>query len=151
MILSQRADKIVSICETMAIASAKPLCGRYPILNNWIFSDKDWDFLVTIAALGACIFNMPKHTFEEDSGAEFTQALIDNINERHPRGREAFQDMTSFVDRYVNEGIAPDLALGMWAIWNLKGSTPTEEELRIASVIGTFLFLQAKETVSASE
>jgi len=146
-----RAAKIVSICEIVAIDSAKPLCGRYPILNNWHSSDQDWNFLFTIAAVGACIFNMPKHTFEEDSGAEFTQALIDSINEWHPRGHEAFQDMRSFVDRYMNEGIAPDLALGMWVIWNLKGSTPTEEELGIASVIGKFLFLQAKETVSASE
>jgi len=146
-----RAAKIVSICEIVAIDSAKLLCERYPILNNWHSSDQDWNFLFTIAAVGACIFNMPKHAFEEDSGEESNHALIDSIDEWHPRGPEAFQDMTSFVDRYMNEGIAPDLALGMWAIWNLKGSTPTEEELRIASVIGTFLFLQAKETVSASE
>jgi hypothetical protein len=146
-----RADKIVSICETMAISSAKLLCERYPILNNLIPSDQDWNFLVTIAAVGACILNMPKPAFEEDSGEEFNHALTDSIDEWHPRGHEAFQNMTSFVDRYMNEGIAPDLALGMWVIWNLKGSTPTEEELGIASVLGTFLFLQAKETVSASE
>ena len=94
---------------------------------------------------------MPKPAFEEDSGEEFNHALTDSIDKWHPRGHEAFQNMTSFVDRYMNEGIAPDLALGMWVIWNLKGSTPTEEELGIASVLGTFLFLQAKETVSASE
>jgi len=146
-----RADKIVSICEIMAISSANPLCEKYPILNNWILSDEDWGFLVTIAAVGACIFNMPKHTFEEDSGAEFTQALIDSINEWHPRGHEAFQDMTSFVDKNINDGIPPDFALGMWAIWNLKGSAPTEEEQDIGSAIGKFLFLQAKETVSVSE
>ena len=64
-----RAAKIVSICEIVAIDSAKPLCGRYPILNNWHSSDQDWNFLFTIAAVGACIGKDEKILGEkEESG-----------------------------------------------------------------------------------
>jgi hypothetical protein len=56
-----------------------------------------------------------------------------------PTAWDAYLDLLQFVQRTTSGGVEYKDALGAWVIWNLKGSTPTEAELHLASVIGSFL------------
>jgi hypothetical protein len=58
----------------------------------------------------------------------------------------AYRDLLQFVERNTAGGIDHKVALGAWVIWNLKGSEPTQSELGLAPVVGSFL----SESMSAT-
>jgi hypothetical protein len=138
----READNLVAAANIVATSSLTPLTDRFPILRNLVQARGIdlWDQVVTIAALVAQI-----STLTEEKVRSLMKALPGSLTSWNSTAWQAYRDLVQFVERNTAGGIDHKVALGAWVIWNLKGSEPTQSELGLAPIVGSFLF----ETMSA--
>jgi hypothetical protein len=132
----READNVLAAAKIAATSSLVPLTDRLPPLQDLV-RDRGvdlWDQGLTIAALAAQVSMLG-----EERAATFMRELQRTVRAWNPTAWDAYLDLLQFVQRTTSGGVEYKDALGAWVVWNLKGSTPTETELRLASVIGSFL------------
>ena len=132
----READNLVAAARIVATSSLTPLTNRLPILWDLVQARGVdlWDQVVTIAALAARI-----SVLAEEKVHPLMKALPGSLTSWNATEWDAYRDLLQFVERNTAGGIDHKVALGAWVIWNLKGSEPTQSELGLASVVGSFL------------
>lgn len=128
---------VIDIINLVSIDSFVNVLDKFPILKEIVNKSKngvdDWGFYMTSAGAGLVLISSETYKGEH--------------KEIKKRGSELFKQLPESVDNFIdfmNKSEVEDNLLpakiGMWVIWNLKQSTPTDDELKeLAPFIGRFL------------
>ena len=124
---------------------------RFPEMTDLLKGREDatWDFFGTVAAVGlgmclayravdAPVLNLVYIPEDEVFATEKAVARV--LNEWDSQGYQAYVDFCGFVARGVEGGSKPEVVVGAWVVWNIKGSEPSKKEFEVGAVIGSMFF-----------
>lgn len=133
------AERLLQLSSILSIGSTTSVLNKFPaveaIFRSPGFSVKGhWDFFLTCAGIGTGLY-----LFGEQRPSDvrpFATVLLKHLAKWDQQAVPAIEDFQKFVIRNMSAGFDFPTSVGCWVVWNIKGATPSQEELSAAPVIG---------------
>lgn len=129
---------LITVARVQAAGSLKTVCEANPgFAEPARRPDLDaWQFYSTIAGVGTALMGL-----SVGHGTPAVQRLTENVHTAatawHPGAWKGIVDFAAFV---TDESDLPTaLKVGMWVLWNARGTRPPEEDIAPATLIGTLI------------
>ena len=139
-----KADNLVQVAETNAVAMFEPLLKKFSFLRE--VDVRRWNFVLTIAGVFIAVTRLVELGLRGNRQRKLMRKVGAKLTQRNPtNGRRAFEDCASFYERAFNElmslGDEPPFvgvdALGSWIVWNVLGRPAhSEKEHQLVRTVG---------------
>lgn len=149
--------EIVDIAKLSATGFYEPSTAQFPKIKQYE-NIKSWDFLVTVALVGACALHLQMEE-DEVKSKNIQAAIRKELTNYHPQGWKAVEDLFAFLvnsnkstlsnkissDNSIEKHLEKitDLSaasIGTWVVLNLKGKFPDEDEYPVCSMLGNLVY-----------
>lgn len=130
-------NSFVKFINIAAISATTPFINKFPILttvlNKSERSTADWDFFMTIAGAGL-------YLIANKSNENVHKEIVTQLFELDKQMPEGLANFFAYIENSKDEDTDIRIKVGLWVLWNIIGSTPTEEESKeLAPAIGSYL------------
>lgn len=141
-----KAESLMSLASILATSSWK-MYNQLPLLTNIVHDDRHLVFLLTVAGVAAGVM-LDDENAPEVEQQDFAYAIGEKLMKwdyygYNPYGEggayRAYADLANFITSRSDAGLDRFAVMGVWLIFNLKGSEPTNEEARVGAIIGQYL------------
>jgi len=139
---SEEAKRLLQLSQTIPVTCTTTILDTFPAIANLFrrpeFSvEQHWDFFVTSVCLGMGLFLYGRD--RPNDLRPFATALLAQVANWNCQAVSAIDDFQKFVNRNTESGFDLETSVGSWILWNLKGDTPSEQEIAAAGAIGTLI------------
>ena len=126
-----------------AISSLIPFHTNFPQMQSVLASNpqssENWDFYMTVAGCGVFMTAQKRTTKEQKE----IYSQLESIN---PEMVPALQNFLEFNGKGKTDDQTMSGNVGIWVLWNVKGTAPTNEEYNVlALAIEKYLVRVVKE------
>lgn len=147
------ADRTIEVCRALSITSTGPVTNHFPALASGsehphFLMVAHWDFFVTCAGLGTSLllYSAPARS----DNVRFAAALLERARNWNQQATAAILDCEKFVNRNIVDGVHLPAAVGLWTVWNLKGSMPSDREAKDSLGIGVLIVSALRDLQSGA-
>lgn len=141
-----QARLLMPAVKKLAAAAYTPLTQQYPELAELVkdIPESRWNFFFITAGIGVTFLLAPVQVAQADQ-SQVCDTVAVALESWHPQGYHALEDFLKFVKEKLQQEVEMPPAIGIWLLWNLKQSQPSQEELSLAWPLGLFFLHSFKD------